>query len=130
MTKAEIEARLAQYRDALRSMNTERWVAEYAEDGVVLDPVGGPPHRGHKELADFFNGVRQNFKLLDMTPQFQVFTPPGAVVKWSVRAVPVQGPEFIFEGISTYRFREDGKLTQMHAYWDMEDPRGVAIKRN
>ncbi len=128
MTKEQIEARLSEYRDTLRTMNTEKWVAEYAEDAEVMDPVGRPAVHGHKELTNFFNGVRKHFKLLDMTPQFQIFTPPDAVVKWSVRAVPVQGPEFFFEGVGTYRFREDGKLTQMHAYWDLQNPRGVPIK--
>ncbi|MFB3813384.1 MAG: nuclear transport factor 2 family protein [Terriglobales bacterium] len=121
MKKSDIERRLAEYRDALRSMQTDAWVSQFAEDGSVEDPVGMPAHRGHEALRTFFDGVRKNFKLLDLTPELVVVAPPEAVVKWSTRGVTAAGAEITFQGVSTYTFREDGKVQQMRAFWDVNE---------
>lgn len=118
MKKAEIEERLKQYRDSLRTMEADRWIGEYAEDATVEDPVGGPVHAGHEQMRKFFSGVQKGFKLLDIQPEMTVITPPEAAVRARVRAVTVTDRELFFDLIATYKLREDGKFVQMRAYWD------------
>jgi steroid Delta-isomerase len=118
MKKAEIEERLKQYRDSLRTMETDRWIGEYAEDATVEDPVGGPVHAGHEQMRAFFNGVRKGFKLLDIQPEMTVIAPPEAAVRARVRGVTTNDRELFFDLIATYKLREDGKFVQMRAYWD------------
>ena len=117
MTREQIERRLEEYRAALRSMDPDRWVGMFAEDAEVHDPVGGQVHRGHGQVRAFFMEVRRRRKLLDMIPEASYITPPnGAAVMWSLRAVQRSGPDVTLKGISTYGFREDGKLTRMLVY--------------
>ncbi len=122
MTKAEIEARINQYYDTLRTMETERWVAEYAPSGTIEDPVGGPVVAGHERLTSFFNNiVKKNMKLLDLKPELIIIAPPEAVVRWTTRGVTQAGKEACFNGISLFKFSEDGKVLQMRAFWDPEE---------
>jgi steroid delta-isomerase len=121
MTREQIERRLEEYRAALRSMDPDRWVGMFAEDAEVQDPVGGQVHRGHGQVRAFFMEVRRRRKLLDMIPEASYITPPnGAAVMWSLRAVQRSGPDVTLKGISTYEFREDGKLTRMLVYWSSD----------
>ena len=121
MTREQIERRLEEYRAALRSMDPDRWVGMFAEDAEVQDPVGGQVHRGHGQVRAFFMEVRRRRKLLDMIPEASYITPPnGAAVMWSLRAVQRSGSDVTLKGISTYEFREDGKLTRMLVYWSSD----------
>jgi steroid Delta-isomerase len=123
MTRAEIEVRLKEYVDSLRSMETERFVKEYAPEGTAEDPVGGPVIVGHENLTAFFNGVKKGMKLLDLTPELIIIAPPEAAVKWKTRGVMQNDKEAFFNGITLFKFAEDGKILQMRAFWD---PREVA----
>lgn len=121
MTRDEIEQRLEEYRAALRSMDPNRWVGMLAEDAEVQDAVGGPVHRGEEQIRAFFTSVKQRWKRLDMTPHATYVTPPSAAaVLWSPHSVQQDGPDQNRQGISTYDFREDGKLSRMMAYWSTE----------
>lgn len=121
MKKEQVEERLQQYWDSLRTMEPDRWIGEYAENGAVEDPVGGPVHQGHEQLRAFFAGVRKGFKLLDIQPEMTIIVPPEAAVKARVRAITVKGRELFFDLIATYKLREDGKFVQMRAFWDAAD---------
>lgn len=117
MTQEQIRQWLDDYWDVLRSMDTDRWVDLYSDDATVEDPVGGPIFRGKAELRRFFEGVKRHMKLLDLAPEAIYLTPPQAAVHFSTRAVPQQGPEFVLRGIVTYAFDDNGKVTQMRAFW-------------
>jgi steroid Delta-isomerase len=116
MTKKEIEKRLEEYRESLRSMETERWVSEFAEDARIEDPVGRPPIIGRDQLRIYFNKIKEKVRLLDMTPEFTVVSPPEAVVKFTGQAISKDESKVNTEGISTYKFRDDGKLLEMRAF--------------
>lgn len=119
MTRDQMLGWLNHYWDVLRSMDTDRWVDLYTDDATVEDPVGGPVYRGKAELRKFFEGVKSNMKLLDLTPQAIYLVPPQAAVHFAARAVPTAGPEFVLPGIVIYGFDDSGKVTQMRAYWSM-----------
>lgn len=119
MTQEQMLEWLKNYWDVLRSMDTDRWVDLYTDDATVQDPVGGPVYRGKAELRTFFEGVRSNMKLLDLTPEAIYFTPPEAAVHFAARAIPQNGPEFVLRGIVNYAFAENGKVTKMRAFWSM-----------
>lgn len=121
MDKQDIEERLKQYADSLRSMDTDRWLAEYAEDASVEDPVGTPAMVGHEQLRVFFDGLRENIEVLDMKPEVTIIIPPEAALKSTVTATAVNGSKADFELINTFKFREeDGKVVEMRAFWDAE----------
>jgi steroid Delta-isomerase len=118
MKKNEIEKRLKEYWEALKSMETERWVAEFAEDARVDDPVGKPPVVGHDQLRAYFNVLRQKTKHIEMTPDLIIVSPPEAAVKFTGQAITKDDFKVNYEGISMYKFRDDGKLLEMRAFVD------------
>jgi steroid delta-isomerase len=121
MTREEIGRRLEEHRAALRSIDPYRSVALFAADTEVQDPAGGPVNRGEQEVRAYFTSVMRPWKRLDMTLQASYITPPnGAAVKWSLHAVQQEGPDVTLKGISTYDFREDGKLSRMMVYRPIE----------
>ncbi len=121
MTKAEIEVRLKEYIDSLRSMEPERFANEYAEEGTAEDPVGGPVVRGRDNLVAFLKQVKKGMKLLDLTPEMTIIAPPEAAVKWKTRGVTQGDKEAFFNGITLFKFAEDGKILQMRAFWDPKE---------
>lgn len=121
MTKTELEVRLKEYRESLASMIVECWVGEFAENGTVEDPVGGPEVSGTEELKKFFKQVCKTFTTLQLTPEFEVIVPPEASVKWSTLGITHSGKKVTFEGISSFKFNEEGKIIQMRAFWDQKE---------
>jgi len=119
MTQEQMLRWLNDYWDVLRSMDTDRWVDLYTDEASVEDPVGGPVFRGKAELRTFFEGVRRNMTLLDLSPVAIFLNPPEAAVHFAARAVPRKGPEFVLRGIAIYAFAESGKVTQMRAFWTL-----------
>lgn len=120
MTKTEVEVRLKDYRESLASMDVERWVGEFAENGTVEDPVGGPVVSGTDELKRFFKQVGKTFTTLQLTPEFEIIAPPEASGKWSALGITHSGKKVTFEGISSFKFNEYGKIIQMRAFWDQK----------
>ena len=118
MNRKDIERRLAEYIEALKSMETDQWVGQYSETATVEDPVSGPVHTGPDQLRAFFEGVRKNFRLLQIKPEMTVILPPEAAVKAEVFGITKTGVELTFDLIATYKFAEDGKVQQMRAFWD------------
>ncbi len=121
MTKKEIEQQLEQYREALKAMDADKWLGHYAEDATVEDPVGGPVFAGRDQLQKFFTGVQKNFKQLHIKPELTVILPPETAIKGSVTGITVKDVEVSFTLIATYKFRDDGRIVQMRAFWDPEE---------
>ena len=121
MQKEQLERRLTEYMAAIRSMETDRWVGEFAENATVEDPVGTPEVRGHEQLRTFFDGVRKRLRLLDVAPEFVVVSGSEAAVRWSATSFTHNDLTAKFPGISAFKFREDGKILQLRAYWDAKD---------
>jgi steroid delta-isomerase len=121
MEKEDFERRLTEYMDSIRSMETDRWVGEFAENATVEDPVGTPEVRGHEQLRGFFDGVRKRLKLLDLTPEFVVVSASEAAVKWSAVSTAHNGLKASFPGVTAFKLREDGKILQLRAFWDAKE---------
>jgi ketosteroid isomerase-like protein len=111
----EHPARLASQRSiaAVQAKDREAWLALFADDAVVEDPVGpsfldeiGKGHRGHDairfELHDSFAAGSEvaNVATIHMT------LAGGATTRC--------------EGVFVYRVREDGKLVSLRAFWEVD----------
>lgn len=121
MTKDEVRKRLEEYYTSLGSMQTERWVAEFARNAVVEDPPGADKIVGREALAAFFENVKKGFTQLNLTTDYIVIIPPEAVVKWTTEGKTTTGLKAVFQGISTFVFDDNGKIAHMRAFWDEEE---------
>jgi steroid Delta-isomerase len=113
---------------AIEAMDRDGWLALFAEDAIVEDPIGpsifdpeGVGHRGKEAIARFFDnviapndGLRFDIKLsyesgceVANVGTIEITLPGGAQVA-------------TVELVSTYRVGPDGRLEALRAYWEIE----------
>jgi steroid Delta-isomerase len=104
----------------------DAWLACYAEDAVLHDPVGGSPidpHgtgiRGHAALGQFWDlFVAPNDVRFDVA----AVHPGGAeaAVVATVTSVSPDQPTVSYDGVFVYRLDDDGRIATLHGYWDIQ----------
>ncbi|NND82409.1 MAG: SnoaL-like domain-containing protein [Gammaproteobacteria bacterium] len=109
------------------AMNKDRegWLALYAEDAIISDPVGKSPldpegngHRGKQAIADFYDNIIA-YAEFEMRPGQHLISGEYAC------AVPMQVINQLGDGVTTsvdligvYHVNKEGLITSMNAYWD------------
>lgn len=107
------------YFAATRSMDREAWVNCFQPDAISIDPVGSPPLRGHAALRQFFDGILGLASTIDLMEERVHICGDQAAVQWIGRGIGRQnGKPFVFEGIDVMFFAADGKIRELHAYWN------------
>ena len=103
---------------AIRAMDPEAFANCFAEDGTTHDPVGTPAITGRSGLREFFASICKNFKSVGLTEDAVFVAGNGAAVKWTGKGTSHSGKEVRFEGIDVIEINEDGKIQNVHAYWN------------
>ena len=130
----EHPARLASQRsmDAVHRKDKEAWVANFADDGVVEDPIGASPfdpdgkgHRGKAAIATFWDKlIGPNRVFFDVRESFACGSECANV--GTVSTVLPNGAIMIVNGVFTYRVDASGKVLALRAYWEMARLKSVA----
>ncbi len=104
---------LQAYVDAISGDDVEAVVALFADDAVVEDPVGTPPHRGKAELRAFYQIAVDGVEKMELEGNVRVRDHYGAA---AMRAKP-KGADMYMEVLDVMEFNQDGLITKMTAYW-------------
>lgn len=117
---------------AVEAGDREAWLALFADDAVVEDPVGpslfdpeGRGHRGPEAIAAFYDSViganesirfdiRQSFLCGDEVANVGV-----------IRITFAAGSAVEVDGVYTYKRTAAGKLSWIRAFWEPEGIRPV-----
>jgi ketosteroid isomerase-like protein len=117
---------------AVEAGDRDAWLALFADDAVVEDPVGpsmfdpeGTGHRGPEAIAAFYDNVigsnesirfdiRQSFECGDEVANVGV-----------IRIGFAGGGAVEVDGVYCYRRSPDGKLAGIRAFWEPEQIRTV-----
>jgi ketosteroid isomerase-like protein len=127
--KTEHPARLASQRSAaaVQAKDKNAWLALFADDAVVQDPVGksfldetGEGHRGLDAIGAFFdNNIAPvesiRFELHD---SFAAGDEVANVA--TIHMTLPGGTTSRCEGVFVYRVRDDGKLVSLRAFWEVD----------
>lgn len=114
---AEIRAVVEQYVALVGKGATDDIVALYAEDAVVEDPVGTAPHRGHEAIRQFYAAIEG----LEKRTELITARISGNSAAFHFTVVTTVGDNQVeLSPIDVMTF-EDGKITDMKAYWSQED---------
>jgi ketosteroid isomerase-like protein len=127
--KTEHPARLASQRSAaaVQTKDKDAWLALFADDAVVQDPVGksfldetGEGHRGLEAIGAFFdNNIAPvesiRFELHD---SFAAGDEVANVA--TIHMTLPGGATSRCEGVFVYRVRDDGKLVSLRAFWEVD----------
>ena len=112
----------------------EDWLALFAPDAVVEDPVGpsffdpeGAGHRGRDGIATFWDlaiaGVRRfHFTITDSFANGDSCANVGTIT-----TVLEDGTRVDTEGVFVYRVDETGLITSLRAHWEPDRALGTAV---
>lgn len=104
----------------------EEWLALFAEDGWVEDPVGpsgfdpeGKGHHGKEAIGKFYDMTIANTESLVFNIKDTLICGDEIVYVGSIRT-SVAGNQIDAEGVFIYRVNPDGKLQSIRAFWEVE----------
>ncbi len=122
-------ARAASQRsmDAVRRKAKDEWVALFAADGIVQDPVGRSPldetgegHRGHAAIGAFWDATiggleRIDFEIHDSFASGDECANVGTILAY------LPGDQVMrTDGVFVYRVGPDGLLASLRAFWEWD----------
>jgi len=111
---------------AVEAGDRDAWLALFAEDGVVQDPIGVSPldptglgHRGKAAIAAFFDSaIAPDVVRFAITESWEAGSEVANVGTITTRMA--DGTVVHTDGVFTYRVDDDGKVVALRAYWEMD----------
>ncbi len=111
---------------AANARDKQAWLALFAPDAVVEDPVGPSPYspdgsgqRGTEMLSAFFDQSIAGTEFLDFDMDDAVAC--GDEIAYSGRIhIGLGGQELDAEGVFVYRVDSGGLITSLRAFWEFD----------
>ncbi|MER6812851.1 nuclear transport factor 2 family protein [Spirillospora sp. NPDC000708] len=115
-TQEQMKSTLQAYVDGFNSGDPAAVTGLFADDAVVVDPVGNPPMEGRAAIDEFYgNAVAAGAKLsLDAPIR-------GSHGDRAAMAFTVTVPGMRVRVIDVMTFGADGKIVRMEAHWGPDD---------
>ena len=113
-----IRATVDAYVDAYAQNDRSAFLALWAEDGVLEDPVGTPAHQGKEALAAFWDGARELADRIILKPQSVIVAGSEAAMVLEINAHIGDGG-MVLHAVDIMQCNEAGQLQSVRAFWDM-----------
>ena len=114
----QVRATVDAYVDAYARNDKDAFLALWAPDGVLEDPVGTPVHQGPEALGAFWDGARELADRIELVPRSVIVAGGEAAMVFDIHAHIGEGGMAI-EAVDVMRIDDDGRLVSVRAYWDM-----------
>ncbi|MEV0687586.1 nuclear transport factor 2 family protein [Nocardia sp. NPDC050378] len=118
---------------AVRAKDRAAWIALFAEDGIVEDPVGpsgfdpeGVGHRGHEAIGAFWDKAIANTDSIEFLFE-DSFACGNEIAFTGLIRTTMAGYLIDAEGVFTYKVDADGKIAALRAFWEVD--RAMATSR-
>ena len=121
-------------RDAVAARDKEAWLANFADDAIVQDPIGpsfldpeGKGHRGKEAISAFWDKAiaPADQLVFNFETTYQCGDEEANVGNIVIKAA---GYQVVAEGVFTYRVNDEGKITALRAYWELDRATASARK--
>ncbi|OBI51852.1 ketosteroid isomerase [Mycobacterium kyorinense] len=121
-------------RDAVAARDKDAWLAVFADDAIVEDPIGpshfdpeGKGYRGRDAISAFWDKAiaptdKIEFNFLDTFQCGNEEANVGNIV------ITMGGYRITTDGVFTYKADDDGKLVALRAYWEVDRATASARK--
>lgn len=130
MSRPPAELAFARHVQAVLSRDRAAFLANFAEDALVEDPVGPSPldpsgrgHRGHAAIGAFWDAIIAPGSVRFAIDRAIVCGDEIANIGTIFNRMP-DGREVGAEGVFVYRVNGAGKLVSLKAYWDFAKTMG------
>ena len=118
-SRDDVRKSVAAYYAAVRSADVDAIAPLFAPDAVMRDPVGAPPLTDDAARRQRYAGIGAAFASFQMVEQDVFVGGDEAAVRWNTRARTHAGKDVRFDGITTFSFDVDRRITVMSAYFDL-----------
>lgn len=111
-------------RDAVAARDKEAWLANFADDAIVQDPIGpsfldpeGKGHRGKEAISAFWDKAiaPADELVFNFETTYQCGDEEANVGNI---VTTIAGRDFTTPGVFTYRANEAGQLLALRAFWE------------
>lgn len=113
--------------DAVSRGAKDEWIALFAEDAVVEDPVGismfdptGKGHHGHAGIGAFWDMTIANVERFEFSIKDSFAAGDEVANVGTISAILPGGARVDTEGVFVYRVNDDGLILSMRAFWETE----------
>lgn len=123
----EMQDAVQAYFDLFSAQDAQGIADLYADDATVTDPVGTPPKNGKDEILAFYTMAVKNGAELKQNGPTRIagncaafaFTVSVGDMTHVDKAVDVDLPTggMTIDVIDTFQFNDEGKVTEMRAFW-------------
>jgi steroid delta-isomerase len=118
---AVMRATVERYVERHTAGDIDGIVACFAPDASAEDPIGSPAHVGTEALRAFFEGTHSLADRLELKLTGLIRTAANFAA-FPMQAISTIGDmTLVVEIIDVMTFDEDGRITDMKAYWSMDD---------
>lgn len=108
---AETSLRLTKERDR------DGWLALFAPDALVEDPVGGGQRQGIDAIAEFYDTTISTVESFDYEIERSYLC--GGEVAMVIRfAIVAAGVQLDMDVVNIYAATDDGRLQSLRSFWD------------
>ncbi|OYD68067.1 nuclear transport factor 2 family protein [Rhodococcus sp. OK302] len=121
-------------RAAAIAKNKDEWLALFAEDGWVEDPVGpsgfdpeGKGHHGREAISKFYDMTIATADSLEFLIDDSLVCGNENVNIGKIRT-SVGGMMIDAEGVFVYRVNDEGKIQSLRAFWEVDRAMKTARK--
>ena len=121
-------------RDAVIARDKEAWLANFADDAIVQDPIGpshfdpeGKGHRGRDEISAFWDKAIASTDKIEFNFD-DTFQCGDEEANTGNITITMGGHQIVTEGVFTYRANEKGELVALRAYWELDRAAKTARK--
>jgi steroid delta-isomerase len=118
---------------AVEARDREGWLALFAEDGTVEDPIGpsafdpeGQGHRGREAIAAFYDAVIATNESITFEIRKSFLCGDEAANVGVIRIAFAGGMTVEVDGIYIYRRSPDDKIASLRAFWEPDAIRTVS----
>ena len=113
---------------AVAAKDRSAWLALFADDAVVQDPIGPSPldpggagHRGAAAIAAFYDTMIATAEQITFEIESSYLCGDEVADVGVIRTVLPGGRQVaLVRGVYTYRSNGDGKLAALRAFWEFD----------
>ncbi|MFL6243594.1 MAG: SgcJ/EcaC family oxidoreductase, partial [Acidimicrobiia bacterium] len=114
----QVQAAIEAYVAAYQTNDRDAFLDAFATDGVIVDPVGTPPHAGREARGAFWDTVHQLTERMTFDVKDVVVCGSEAAMVFGIHA-STGDAGIILDAVDIFEVDDDGKISSMRAYWDM-----------
>ncbi|WP_420381804.1 nuclear transport factor 2 family protein [Novosphingobium sp.] len=120
IARAVMDAAMDNYVARINSGDAEGVLALFAPEAVIEDPIGSAIKTGDELASWFANTVAYSTRITQVAP-LRGSHADEALLVFDVEFTPPGSPRLRIRSADAFRFRADGLIVSLRAFWGPED---------